>query len=168
MTGTVLVTYGTRNGSTAHIAEAIADALRENGLTVETMRAASVPFTTPYDAVVVGGALYAGRWHKDARRFIRRHRPDLARLPVWFFSSGPLDTSASDGDIPPVRAVRRAMDDLHARGHATFGGCLDDDADGFLARRILRSGKGGDFRDFEAVAAWASGIAQQLKGRGER
>ncbi|SED84484.1 flavodoxin domain-containing protein [Streptomyces sp. Ag109_O5-10] len=164
MTGTVLVTYGTKNGSTAHIAESIADALREKGLTVETMRAGSVPFVDRYDAVVVGGGLYAGRWHKDARSFVRRHRKDLAGRPVWFFSSGPLDTSASERDIPPVRGVRRAIQDLHARGHATFGGCLDDDADGWPARWILRSGNGGDFRDFEAVTAWASGIAGELKG----
>ncbi|MEW1775459.1 flavodoxin domain-containing protein [Streptomyces sp. NPDC086777] len=163
MTGTVLVTYGTRNGSTAHIAESIADTLREKGLTVETMRAVSVPFVDRYDAVVVGGGLYAGRWHKDARTFVRRHRKDLAERPVWFFSSGPLDASASERDIPPVRAVRRAMQDLHARGHATFGGCLEEDADGWLARRILHSGKGGDFRDFEAVEAWAAGIAGELE-----
>ncbi|WP_406432512.1 flavodoxin domain-containing protein [Streptomyces sp. NBC_00631] len=163
MTGTVLVTYGTKNGSTAHIAESIADTLRRHGLTVETMRASSVPFVTRYDAVVVGGGLYAGRWHKDARAFVRRHRPDLAQRPVWLFSSGPLDTSAAERELPPVRGVRRAMLELHARGHATFGGCLDDDADGWPARRILRSGNGGDFRDFEAVAAWASGIAAELK-----
>ncbi|MEV7323292.1 flavodoxin domain-containing protein [Streptomyces sp. NPDC093970] len=163
MTGTVLVTYGTRNGSTAHIAESIADTLREKGLTVETMRAVCVPFVDRYDAVVVGGGLYAGRWHKDAQTFVRRHRRDLAERPVWFFSSGPLDASASERDIPPVRAVRRAMQDLHARGHATFGGCLEEDADGWLARRILHSGKGGDFRDFEAVEAWAAGIAGELK-----
>ncbi|MFD4511163.1 flavodoxin domain-containing protein [Streptomyces sp. NPDC058457] len=163
MTGTVLVTFGSRNGSTAHIAESIAGTLRENGLTVETMRAASVPFVTRYDAVVVGGGLYAGRWHKDARTFVRRHSKDLAERPVWFFSSGPLDDSAAERDIPPVRAVRRAMRDLHARGHVTFGGCLEEDAQGWLARRIVRAGKGGDFRDFEAVEAWASGIAAELK-----
>ncbi|MEU9386454.1 flavodoxin, partial [Streptomyces sp. NPDC048279] len=66
-------------------------------------------------------------------------------------------------DIPPVRAVRRAMRDLHARGHVTFGGCLEEDADGWLARRIVRAGKGGDFRDFDTVRAWASGIAAELK-----
>ncbi|MBW8795456.1 MAG: flavodoxin domain-containing protein [Streptomyces sp.] len=163
MAGTVLVTYGSRNGSTAHIAESIADALREKGLTVETMRAASVPFVSRYDAVVVGGGLYAGRWHKEARTFVRRHRSDLAERPVWFFSSGPLDDSAAGRDIPPVRAVRRAMQDLRARGHVTFGGCLEEDADGWLARRIVRAGKGGDFRDFDAVRAWASGIAAELR-----
>ncbi|MEU8712475.1 flavodoxin domain-containing protein [Streptomyces sp. NPDC048663] len=163
MTGRVLVTYGTKHGSTAHIAESIADTLREEGLTVETMRAASVPFVSRYDAVVVGGGLYAGRWHRDARTFIRRHHDDLAERPVWLFSSGPLDASAAERNLPPVRTVRRVMRDLHARGHVTFGGCLEEDADGWPARRIVRAGRGGDFRDFDAVRAWASGIAAELK-----
>ncbi len=55
-----------------------------------------------YDAVVVGGGLYAGRWHKDARRFVRRHGRVLAGRPLWFFSSGPLDASAAEkGRFPP-------------------------------------------------------------------
>jgi len=29
---------------------------------------------SPYDAFVVGGALYTMRWHRDARRFVRRYR----------------------------------------------------------------------------------------------
>lgn len=96
MTDTVLVTYGTTNGSTAEIAEAVADVLRKAGLTVEALPARSVTSVARYDAVVVGGGLYAGRWHKDARRFVRRHRALLAERPVWFFSSGPLDASASE------------------------------------------------------------------------
>lgn len=60
MTGTVLVTYGTTNGSTARIAEAVADVVRKDGLTVETLPARSLTSVKPYDAVVVGGGLYAG------------------------------------------------------------------------------------------------------------
>ncbi|MET7451962.1 flavodoxin domain-containing protein [Streptomyces sp. NPDC005574] len=162
MNGTVLVTYGTTNGSTARIAGAVADVLRENGLVVESLPARTVRSVTPYGAVVVGGALYAGRWHKDARRFVRRHREALAERPVWFFSSGPLDASASQRDIPPVRGVRRAMVRLDVQGHVTFGGCLEEGARGRVAGMILRSGKGGDFRDFGAIEAWAKGVADEL------
>ena len=88
MTGTVLVTYGTTNGSTARIAEAVADALRGDGLTAEVRQAGTVASVTPYEAVVVGGGLYAGRWHKDARRFVRRYDPNcylyLSRSMDWF------------------------------------------------------------------------------------
>jgi len=159
---TVLVAYGTTNGSTARIAEAVAAALREKGLTTETRPAADVTDVIRYEAVVVGGALYAGRWHRDARRFVRRHRHTLRRRPLWLFSSGPLDASAAERDIPPVRAARRALTLLDARGHVTFGGCLEEGARGWVAGRILSSGKGGDFRDFAAVSAWAEQIAKEL------
>ncbi|ARP73858.1 flavodoxin [Streptomyces sp. MUSC 125] len=160
--GKVLVTYGTTNGSTAEIAEAVAGVLGKAGLTAEALPARSVTSLAPYDAVVVGGGLYAGRWHKDARRFVRRHRRELAARPVWFFSSGPLDASAAERDIPPVRGVHRAMIQLDVRGHVTFGGRLEEGAKGRVARMILRSGKGGDFRDFTAIEKWAAQIAGDL------
>jgi menaquinone-dependent protoporphyrinogen oxidase len=162
MTGTVLVTYGTTNGSTARIAETIEAVLRKAGLTTEVLPARSVGSVEPYDAVVVGGGLYAGRWQKDARRFVRRHRRALAERPVWFFSSGPLDASAAERDIPPVPGVRRAMTRLDVREHITFGGCLEDGAKGRMAAMILRSGKGGDFRDFGAIETWAAHVADEL------
>ncbi|MGJ3562075.1 flavodoxin domain-containing protein [Streptomyces sp. INA 01156] len=162
MAGTVSVTYGTTNGSTARIAETVADVLRKEGLTVETLPARSVAGVTSYDAVVVGGGLYAGRWHKDARRFVRRHRHELAERPVWLFSSGPLDATASERDIPPVPGVRKAVAELDAREHVTFGGCLEEGAKGWVARMILRNGKGGDFRDFTAIETWAAHVADDL------
>jgi menaquinone-dependent protoporphyrinogen oxidase len=162
MAGTVLVTYGTTNGSTARIAETVADVLRKEGLTVETLPARSVAGVTSYDAVVVGGGLYAGRWHKDARRFVRRHRHELAERPVWLFSSGPLDATASERDIPPVPGVRKAVAELDAREHVTFGGCLEEGAKGWVARMIIRNGKGGDFRDFTAIETWAAHVADDL------
>ncbi|MFE1794873.1 flavodoxin domain-containing protein [Streptomyces sp. NPDC059517] len=159
----VLVAYGTKNGSTAWIADAVAAVLRKDGLAADPLPARSVTGTlVAYDAVVVGGGLYAGRWHRDARRFLRRHRAELAGRPVWLFSSGPLDASAAERDIPPVSDVRRAMDRLDVREHITFGGCLEEGAKGFVAGMIVRSGKGGDFRDFTAIEAWASRIGTQL------
>ncbi|MFM9442464.1 flavodoxin domain-containing protein [Streptomyces acidiscabies] len=162
MAMTVLVAYGTTNGSTARLAEAVAAALRERGLTAEAHPASSVTSVARYEAVVVGGALYAGRWHRDARRFVRRQRRALAGRPLWLFSSGPLDASASKRDIPPVRGVQRAMTSLDARGHVTFGGCLEEGARGWVAGRIVSAGKGGDFRDFGAVEEWAGRIAGEL------
>ncbi|MEV7794051.1 flavodoxin domain-containing protein [Streptomyces sp. NPDC087512] len=159
----VLVAYGTTNGSTARIAQDVAAVLRKEGTTVDAVPAGSVTDVTPYDAVIVGGALYAGRWHKDSRRFVRRHRHALSRRPLWLFSSGPLDPSASERDIPPVPGVRRVMARLDAQEHVTFGGCLEEGAKGFVARMILRNGKGGDFRDFPAIERWAARVAGEIK-----
>ncbi|MFF1296340.1 MULTISPECIES: flavodoxin domain-containing protein [unclassified Streptomyces] len=162
MTGKVLVAYGTTNGSTARIAEAVAAVLRKEGFTAEALPAGAVARVTPYDAVVLGGGLYAGRWHKDARRFVRRHGGELAGLPLWLFSSGPLDASASERDIPPVPGVQKVITRLDARGHITFGGCLEEGAKGWVARMIVRNGKGGDFRDFDRIEQWARQIADEL------
>ncbi|MFE6196134.1 flavodoxin domain-containing protein [Streptomyces sp. NPDC057838] len=160
----VLVAYGTTNGSTAQIAEAIAEVLRKEGLTAEALPAGSVTSVAPYDAVVAGGGLYAGRWHKDARRFVRRHRRELTERPLWLFSSGPLDPSASERDLPPVPGVQKVVERLDAREHVTFGGCLEEGAKGWVAGMILRSGKGGDFRDFAVIEEWAAGIGSALTG----
>jgi len=163
MVRNVPVAYGTTNGSTAEIAETVAEVLRKDGLTAEALPARSVPSVAPYDAVVVGGGLYAGRWHKDARHFVRRHGKALAERPLWFFSSGPLDPSASEREIPPVSGVEKAMVRLDAREHVTFGGCLVEGAKGWVARMILRSGKGGDFRDFDRIKEWAVRIGHELR-----
>ncbi|MCX4673003.1 flavodoxin domain-containing protein [Streptomyces sp. NBC_01381] len=165
MTETVLVAYGSTNGSTAEIAEHIGEVLTKEGLTVDVRSAATVVGLGPYDAVVLGGGLYAGRWHRDARRFARRHGKALAQRPVWLFSSGPLDPSASERDIPPTPGVRRIADRTDARGHITFGGRLEGDVKGRMARMIVNSGKGGDFRDFAQIAAWAAEVAQDLSVR---
>ncbi|WP_329267806.1 flavodoxin domain-containing protein [Streptomyces sp. NBC_01451] len=164
MPSSVLVTYGTTNGSTAGIAEAVAKVLRKDGLTVDVLPARSVASVASYEAVVVGGGLYAGRWHKHARRFVRHHRRALAGRPLWMFSSGPLDSSASERDIPPVPGVKRAMIRLGAREHVTFGGCLEEGAKGWIAEGIVRNGKGGDFRDFPRIEEWAGHIADELVG----
>ncbi|MGW6404094.1 flavodoxin domain-containing protein [Streptomyces sp. NPDC055134] len=67
MQSSVLVACGTTNGPTAQIAESIAEVLRKNGMRADAVSARSMTSVEPYDAVVVGGGLYAGRRHKDAR-----------------------------------------------------------------------------------------------------
>lgn len=157
----VLVAYGSERGATAEIATWIADALTRDGLEAEIRAADSVEDVTPYDAVVLGGALYNAHWHKDARRFARRHAKGLHGKPVWLFSSGPLDRTADTSDIPPVRDVTKASAALGARGDRTFGGCLAADAKGFIASMVAQT-RAGDYRDLEQVRAWAGEIAAEL------
>ncbi|HVM65320.1 MAG TPA: flavodoxin domain-containing protein [Acidimicrobiales bacterium] len=158
----VLVTYGSKRGGTEGLAGMVADALREGGVTVDVMPARGVRALDRYDGVVVGGALYAFRWHRDARRFVRRHTRELRQRPVFFFSSGPLDDSASRGDIPPVKGVEKLMQRVDARGHMTFGGRLSPDAKGFPASAMAKK-HAGDWRDAAHVRAWVASIAPQLR-----
>src|SRR6266536_3613757 len=108
----VLVAYGSKGGGTAGIAETLGAALREDGLSVDVRPAAEVRDVSGYDAVVLGGAVYAARWHPEARKFARRHGRALRGRPVWLFSSGPLDRSAEAGEIAPVRSAAQAAEQL--------------------------------------------------------
>ena len=110
----------------------------------------------------MGGALYAFHWHRAARKFVRKHVAALRQRPTYFFSSGPLDNSAANADIPPVSGVRSLMDRTGARGHATFGGRLSPHARGFPASAMAKK-QAGDWRDPAQVRAWALLIARQLQ-----
>ncbi|NKZ07456.1 flavodoxin domain-containing protein [Actinomadura latina] len=158
----VLVAYASERGGTAEIAGWAGTTLRRMGAEADVRPAAEVTALDGYDAVIVGGALYMGRWHRDARHFVRRHAAALARLPVWLFSSGPLDRTAEKGEIDPVRGVAKLARRVDARGHATFGGRLDADAKGLLAAKIAQQ-SGGDYRDRDQIAEWAAGIARELE-----
>ncbi|SEN78235.1 flavodoxin domain-containing protein [Actinacidiphila rubida] len=155
----VLIAYASRNRGTAEIADWIGLTLTAEGVPADVRAAADIQDLCGYTAVVLGSGLYAGRWLRDATRFARGHRVALRAVPVWLFSSGPLDSSAAERDIPPVNGVVKVADELDAVEHATFGGRLVPGAHGLVARMILSRGRGGDFRDRAQVRAWARRIA---------
>lgn len=157
----VLITWGSKMGGTEGIADMLAAALEREGMKVEMHLPHEVKRVDAYDAVIVGGGLYANRWQKDARRFVGRHAAELRRVPVWFFSSGPLDDSAATAPIPPTREVAVLMERVGAQGHATFGGRLAPDAEGFPARAMAKT-SAGDWRNPELIAAWGREIARAL------
>ena|SRR5579862_3980957 len=159
---TVLVAYGSKRGGTKGLAEMVASDLRREGFDVDLSPADQAGAVGGYEAVVVGGSLYAFRWHKDARRFVRRHTAELRQRPTYFFSSGPLDGSAATSDIPPVKGVRALMDRVNASGHATFGGRLTADAKGFPAVAMAKK-YAGDWRDPAHIRAWVGTITAELK-----
>ena len=99
----ILVAYGSKRGGTAGLAAMIRDALTGAGHQVAVSPARDIATLEGVEAVIVAGALYANRWHRDARRFVRRNRAALSTVPVWLVSSGPLDDSAAQRDIPQHR-----------------------------------------------------------------
>jgi menaquinone-dependent protoporphyrinogen oxidase len=148
-------------GGTKGLADMVGAELEANGFRVDVMPARSVSDLDAYGGVILGGALYSLRWHRDARRFIRKHRVSLQSKPVWLFSSGPLDDSAGKQEIPPVRFVKKAMRLTHARGHMTFGGRMPADARGFPAASMAKKSTG-DWRNPDHVRMWAKQVAEDL------
>lgn len=158
----VLIVWGSKMGGTEGIAQVLGEALQRAGFEVTRSAADRAPAPRDFAAVVIGGALYANRWHPDARRYTRRYLEQLRGRPVWLFSSGPLDDSARDRELPPPSQLAALMDRLGALGHVTFGGRLSaEHARGAMATAMARS-HAGDWRDPARIRAWAEALAQQL------
>ena len=171
---TILVAYATTYGATGGIAEHIARELTAAGHDAEARPAAAVKDVSGCSAVVVGGAVFAGRWHRDARAFVRRHHAALRARPVWLFSSGPLGTATHDKDGHDLVEASRPLDLAKheqltgARGSTVFFGALDPSRLNPAGRLMMRVPAArevmieGDFRDWPAIGAWARAIADEL------
>ena len=157
----VLVAYASKMGSNAEIADAIAAVLTEAGLEAEAVPARDVKGVEAYDAIVLGSALYAAHWRRDAHRFVARRRDALRDKPLWLWSSGPLDWTLAVKDQPPAANVLEIMGDVPFRRHRTFGGRLDPSLPG-VDEQILKTHPVGDFRDWKAIRTYAAEIAAAL------
>ncbi|MBJ7450990.1 MAG: flavodoxin [Blastococcus sp.] len=164
----VLVVVASRHGATAGIGVALArdiggsDAGRSAGLAAMAISAANRPDPSAFDAVVLGSAVYAGRWLEPAREYAATHAETLRGRPTWLFSSGPVGEPPFPPDEPHDVAPLAAL--THARGHAIFPGRLEKERLGFAERAMVTAMRAplGDFRDWDAVRAWGEEIAQEL------
>jgi hypothetical protein len=90
----------------------------------------------------------------------RRNASALRELPVWLVSSGPLDDSAEERDIPPTAQVAKLAGRVGARGHVTFGGRLEPGAKGFPVSAMAKT-KAGDWRNPAHVRRWVTTVVNE-------
>jgi menaquinone-dependent protoporphyrinogen oxidase len=162
---TVLIAVATRHGATAEIAAAIATVLEERGVDVEVGKLGEVSDLAAYEAVIVGSAVYRGRWLDGARHFLRDHDAGLGERPVWLFSSGAIFGTPRSHHLGWTRAVDDVAATTPAMEHRFFGGKLASGTLGPIGRLLARAVgmREGDYRDFDEVRAWASSIADALE-----
>lgn len=162
---TVLVAYASKRGSTAEIAETVAATLRREGLKVCLEPVERVKSLEPYEAVVLGSAVYMKRWQGDARHFLKKHRKALRQRPFWVFSSGPVGDPAKDDSswVDPPTLVEK-VEELGGRGHEVFGGCLPTDPHGAIERAMVEGvpREYRDRRDWAEIRTWATAVASEL------
>jgi menaquinone-dependent protoporphyrinogen oxidase len=156
--GQILVASATKHGSTRQVAEAVAQRLRNHGLAVEVAWAAEVDgIATRYDAVVVGGSLYTGRWHRDALRLLAREHDALQAIPVAIFALGPKTANSDDiaGSRRQLDAALAKVPHIEPVAIAVFGGKVDPKVLRFPFSRLPAS----DARDWTAIDEWADELA---------
>ena len=148
MRAEVLIAYATKHGSTEEVAREMARVIGESGAAVRLLPAAEVKDVSPFGLIVLGAPLYAGKWHKDAVRLLKRHRSALADRQVAIFALGPR-SPREEGGWPRCREqLDRALanqDWLKPVAVELFGGV---DPPKKRERR--------DERDWAAIRAWAA------------
>jgi menaquinone-dependent protoporphyrinogen oxidase len=164
----VLVAVASKHGATADIADRVAGILRATGhdvtqydITHGHVRAESVE---GYDAYVIGSAIYEGHWLRTARHFVLDHAITLQRGEVHLFSSGPLDDENHVGvDTHKIDELIHAVDAVE---HRMFSGRLDRGDLNRLERWVVDVVKAhdGDYRDWTAIDAWATGLSASFAG----
>ena len=161
----ILVSYATKYGTTREVAECVGKTLCERGIEAEVRPADEVRDLTGYSAVVLGSALYYFMLHRDAKRFLSRHRQALASVPIALFALGPFN------DTPEEMASARAPIDKYLAKHewlspvsvAVFGGRHDPALLRFPDNNpAMRNMPPSDARDWNAIRAWAGGLPQAL------
>jgi menaquinone-dependent protoporphyrinogen oxidase len=166
----ILITYASRNGSTAGVAEAIGRTLGQNGTRVDVLPMTEVQDLTPYQAVVAGSAIQGGQWLPEAMQFVQEHRSELTRKPFAAFLVC-MTLAMKKGDyrdhvaawLAPVRAQVRPVSE------GLFAGVLDISRIRSLGDRLkfrisVMAGvwSEGDHRDWNAIRAWSESLRPLL------
>ena len=159
MTGPILIAYASRYGSTRETAEAIAATLREHEQKVEVLPAAEVDDLGPYGAVVLGGGIYIGRWHRDARGFARHFGNELRGLPVAVFALGPVTDKPEDKAAARAQ-LEKSLDRLPIEPFSVrvFGGAVDPTKLRFPFTHMPAA----DVRDWDEIRRWAVELAEEI------
>lgn len=171
MTHKILVTYASRFGATAGVADAIGKSLAERGAQVDVLPMREVKNLDGYLAVVAGSAINGGAWLPEAMQFVQAHQAELKRKPFAAFQvcmtlamkNGEQYRSHVANWLAPVRALARPVSE------GLFAGVLDigkipsfGDRLKFRLSVLFGVWQEGDHRDWGAIHAWAESLIPLL------
>jgi menaquinone-dependent protoporphyrinogen oxidase len=164
----ILITYATKHNSTEEIATFIGGVLQDNQLHTDVLNIEDVPKLDNYSTVIIGSAVYIGHWLKSATNFLHYYQNQLAKIPVWVFSTGPTGEGNPDelldGFVVPEN-IHESLMFIKPRHVILFHGRLDKAQLGMGEQLMVNAVKVplGDFRDWNMIRAWANRIVAELQ-----
>jgi menaquinone-dependent protoporphyrinogen oxidase len=174
MQAEVLIAYVSRSGSTEDVAEAMGVAMEEAGIEVDVKPVANVESIQSDTSVVIGTALYVGRFPKEFHKFVTRFRRELGNVRPWVFVLGPTENEPKHFAAAEEQARKELAKYpwLHAADVRVLGGRFDPHHLKLpfpfsLAMKLpgnpMKKVPARDIRDWDFIRRWAGGIAEYVK-----
>jgi menaquinone-dependent protoporphyrinogen oxidase len=172
MSDTILVTYASRTGSTAGVAEAIGKTLSGKGARVEVLPMEEVADLNPYSTVVAGSAIRSGQWLPEAMAFVHAHQDVLKNKKFAIFTvcmtlampGAQQYKSGVEEWVLPVRMLVKPVSEGYFAGRLDISR-IRSFTDRAKFRLSVWTGvwKEGDHRDWELIDTWAGEVMALLK-----
>ncbi len=169
MNGKLLVTYSSKYGATQEIAVKIGEVIRQAGLQVDVTPVKGVRDLGGYQAVILGSAVYVGKWQKEAAEFMQKNEKSLASLAVWLFSSGPTGEGDPGELVEGWRLpaeLQPVAERIRPRDITIFGGYINPDKVNFVEKMAIKNlvkKPFGDFRNWDGIEIWAKEVAESFR-----
>lgn len=159
----IMVAYASKYGSTGGVADAIAKELSAKGASADVGLVKNASNTDSYQGVVIGSAIYRGKWMSEAVDFVKRNRNILRQMPVSYFLVCMSLVKPTEKDRAQVLAymdsVLEVVPEIKPLVIGTFAGALHYDNLSWITKKFMKS-KGtpeGDFRNWDVIRDWARG-----------
>jgi menaquinone-dependent protoporphyrinogen oxidase len=168
----VLVAYASKYGSTGGVADAIGKELCGKDVAADVVLIKNADNISSYQGVIIGSAIYMGKWMSEAVDFVKKNKDSLCKVPVAYFLvcmtlSQPTEKNRAKV-LSYMDPILKAVPEIKPVGIGTFAGAMDYNNLSWINKKILKS-KGtpeGDFRDWTAIRTWAEGLRSPLLASG--
>lgn len=168
----ILVAYASKHGSTAEIARFIGDILEEYDAEVIISDVETVESVDGYDAFVIGSPIYGGLWLTAFSQFLEKFKSQLAAKPVymWIACIRVLESNGRKLALDEY-VYQPTLNQIGVKEVEVFAGKLnlaeiDWDERWTLSARYkgeaLPGSRNDDYRDWNAIRAWATHIRSEL------
>jgi menaquinone-dependent protoporphyrinogen oxidase len=168
----ILVAYASAHGSTREVGHFIGRILSVYGVDVTVVNVKDVQSVNGYDAFVLGSAIHGGLWLQEMCTFTEHFGNQLAKKPLFFWITC-IRALEADGYEHALKYYvdHNTLRSFDLRDIGVFTGKLNTDAitrqeQWYLAAnydgKMMAGNIKHDFRDWQAIAAWASSVARTL------
>jgi menaquinone-dependent protoporphyrinogen oxidase len=157
----ILVAYASKYGSTGGVADAIGKELCSKGATVDVLLTKNAINLSSYQGLVLGSAIYKGKWLPDAVDFVKTNCEIFRQVPVAYFLVCITMYKPTEENRRKVLAyldpVLQAVPQVKPVVIGTFAGALDYSNLSWPNKKIMefKGAPEGDFRDWDAIRSWA-------------